>query len=422
LNKIRENRTDTVEFVGAFAPKTSLLSILHPPFSILPIFLLLLSTTAFSQLDAGSNDTINQGVPVTLTATYGNPGVPVILGDDDVEGPFPIGFLFHFFRDTTSLFYVGSNGWISFGYYANAVGQRCPISVPSINNNLYPKKVIMGPWMDLLPKTSDTYVFYLTTGNAPNRQLVVMWCQVPMFSQNESECRDSVATFQIILHEGSNTIENQILTKKRCDITCANKATLGVQNFDGTFGFAVPGRNNTSWTAEKEGWLYTPVSVDSFAITSIPFHMQPMVPGNKIEYNWYDGSGKFIETDQSITVAPKETTWYYVTLELCSGITLRDSVLVYVTNPIPNAFTPNGDGKNDVFKIYGTLPENIIKFNFQIFDRWGQMIFTTNDIEQGWDGKSKGQYCPPGIYVWEIFYETSKKTRVTNKGTVMLIR
>jgi hypothetical protein len=50
------------------------------------------------------------------------------------------------------------------------------------------------------------------------------------------------------------------------------------------------------------------------------------------------------------------------------------------------------------------------------------MIFTTNDIEQGWDGKSKGQYCPPGIYVWEIFYETSKKTRVTNKGTVMLIR
>jgi gliding motility-associated-like protein len=401
--------------------KGSLPSILHLPFSILPFFFLILSFPAFSQLDAGSNDTINPGVPVTLTATYGNPGIPVTLGDDDVEGPFPIGFSFSFFGKAKTEFYIGSNGWISFDYYPNAVGQRCPIQVPSINN-LYPKNVIMGPWMDLLPKTSDTYVFYLSTGNAPNRQLVVMWCQVPMFSQNESDCRDSVATFQIILHEGNNTIENQILTKKNCAVTCANNATLGVQNLDGTIGFAVPGRNNKSWTASEEGWLYTPVSVDSFAITSVPFHMQPMVPGNKIVYNWYDGSGKYIDTDQSITVAPEETTWYYVNLDLCSGITLRDSVLVYVTNPIPNAFTPNGDGKNDEFKIYGTLSENIIKFNFQIFDRWGQMIFNTNDIEQGWDGKSKGQYCPPGIYVWEIFYETSKKTRVTNKGTVMLIR
>jgi gliding motility-associated-like protein len=67
-------------------------------------------------------------------------------------------------------------------------------------------------------------------------------------------------------------------------------------------------------------------------------------------------------------------------------------------------------------------PENITKYNFQIFDRWGQRIFDTNDIEEAWDGKSNGQYCPAGVYVWEIFYEDSKKTKVTNKGTVMLLR
>ena len=196
---------------------------------------------------------------------------------------------------------------------------------------------------------------------------------------------------------------------------------MGVQNSTGLIGFAVPGRNNTSWTAFKEGWLYTPISVDSFAIAPIPFYLQPIIPGDKIVYNWYKDSEQF-SSDQSVTVTPNETTWYHVHLDLCSGITLKDSVLVVVRNPVPNAFTPNGDGINDVFRIYGTDVDYITKYNFQIFDRWGQMIFTTNDITRGWDGKMKDQYCLAGLYVWEIFYEDSKKTKVTNKGTVMLIR
>ena len=380
----------------------------------------MLSTSAFSQLDAGPNDTINPGVPVTLTATYGNPGIPVFLNDDDVAGPFPIGFSFRFFGTNFTEFYIGANGWMSFLFYPNSVGQRPPIAVPTLNN-LYPKNVIMGPWVDLVPDLFDTYVFYLTTGDAPNRQLTVMWCQVPMYSSPKPACLDSVATFQVILHEGTNTIEDQILTKKSCPVTDNNRATLGLQNGNGTIGFAVPGRNNTSWTASEEGWLYTPISVDSFAIAPIPFHMQPMVPGNKIVYNWYEWSQQ-ISTDQTITVAPNETTWYYVYLDLCSGIILKDSVLVFVSKPIPNAFTPNGDGKNDYFRIFGTPPENITKYNFQIYDRWGQRIFSTTNIEEGWDGTSKGQYCPAGVYVWEIFYEDGKKTRVTNHGTVMLLR
>jgi gliding motility-associated-like protein len=410
VNQIKENR-----FLRSGYPQPD-------PF-LVSFFLLLLflfPAAAFSQLDAGPNDTINPGVPVTITATYGNPGIPVILGDDDVEGPFPIGFSFRFFGNNFSEFYIGANGWISFLPNPNAAGVRDPKAVPNTDSK-YPKNVIMGPWVDLFLKTSGTYIFYLTTGDAPNRQLTVMWCQVPMYSNPPNGCGDSVATFQIIIHEGINTIENQILTKKRCDVWFDNRATLGLQNGDGSIGFAVPGRNNTSWTADQEGWLFTPVSVDSFAITSIPFHMQPMVPGNKIVYQWYEGSEP-ISTDQTITVAPNETTWYYVYLDLCSGMVLKDSVLVFVSKPIPNAFTPNGDGLNDIFRIFGTPPENIVKYNFQIYDRWGQRIFSTTNIEEGWDGLFKGQVCPAGVYVWEIFYEDSKKTRVTNHGTVMLIR
>jgi len=395
-------------------------SILHSPSSILTLFILFLSTTIFAQLDAGPNDTINPGVPVTLTATYGDPGIPVILGDDDVAGPFPIGFSFRFFGNNFTEVYIAANGWMSFTPNPNSAGVRVPVTIP-ITNVLYPKNVIMAPWIDLLPKTNDTFVFYLSTGTAPNRQLIVMWCQVPMWSLVESDCHDSVATYQVILHEGTNTIEDQILTKKDCPVSYANHATLGIQNGTGTIGFAVPGRNNTSWTASKEGWLYTPTSVDSFAITSIPFHMQPMVPGNKIVYNWYEGS-KQIATDSTVTVTPKETTWYTVYLDLCTGLTLKDSVLVVVRGPIPNAFTPNGDGLNDKFRILGTPIENITEYNFRIFNRWGQIIFETNNIEDAWDGTTKGQICPAGVYVWEIFYKDSNKTKVTNKGTVMLIR
>ncbi|MGA2823413.1 MAG: gliding motility-associated C-terminal domain-containing protein, partial [Bacteroidales bacterium] len=331
-----------------------------------------------------------------------------------------IGFSFRFFGTNFTQFYIGANGWMSFDPNPNSAGERDPKPVPNTDSK-YPKNVIMGPWIDLLPKTSDTYVFYLSGGDAPNRQLVVMWCQVPMFSNPENACGDSVATFQIILHEGTNTVENQILTKKRCDGWFDNRATLGVENGDGSIGFAVPGRNNTSWTASKEGWLYTPISVDSFAIEAIPFHLQPLVPGNKIVYNWYEWS-RPISNDQTITVTPNETTWYYVCLDLCSGIVLKDSVLVFVRKPIPNAFTPNGDGVNDQFRIYGTPIENITKYNFQIFNRWGQKIFETTNIEDAWDGKLNGQYCPAGVYVWELFYEDSKKTKITNRGTVMLIR
>jgi gliding motility-associated-like protein len=384
------------------------------------LFFLLISNTAFSQLDAGPNDTINPGVPVTLTATYGNPGIPVILDDDDVQGPFPIGFSFRFFGTNFTQFYVGSNGWISFTPSPNTAGIRRPVTLPTLDNT-YPKNVIMCPWVDLEPGTFDTYVFYLSSGEAPDRLLTVMWCQVPMYFNTKSQCYDSLTTFQVILHEGINTIEDQILTKKRCDLWMDNKATLGVQNKDGSIGFAVPGRNNTSWTASREGWLYSVVTVDSFAITSIPFHLEPIIPGNKIVYRWYAGSDQ-ISTDQTVTVAPNETTWYYVYMDLCSGIVLKDSVEVVVRTPIPNAFTPNGDGINDYFRIIGTPPENITKYNFRIFNRWGQMVFETNNIEDAWDGKSGGQYCPPGVYVWEIFYEDSKKIRVTNHGTVMLLR
>ena len=84
--------------------------------------------------------------------------------------------------------------------------------------------------------------------------------------------------------------------------------------------------------------------------------------------------------------------------------------------------TPDGDGLNDRFRITGLPPENITAFNMQIYNRWGQMVFSTNDILEAWDGKSKGEVCPAGIYTWVIYYIDNRKTRVSNKGSIMIVR
>ncbi len=86
---------------------------------------------------------------------------------------------------------------------------------------------------------------------------------------------------------------------------------------------------------------------------------------------------------------------------------------------IPSAFTPNGDGLNDLFK-----PKffcYITQFHFRIFNRWGRVIFESNDINKGWDGFYVGNKLPSGSYVYYIDYKTSTGTVKTAKGLVTII-
>ncbi len=72
---------------------------------------------------------------------------------------------------------------------------------------------------------------------------------------------------------------------------------------------------------------------------------------------------------------------------------------------VPNAFTPNNDGVNDFFQVYNTCP--IENFELRIFDRWGNHIFQSTDPTAQWDGTYQGQALTPGVYVWQIRYESS---------------
>lgn len=98
-----------------------------------------------------------------------------------------------------------------------------------------------------------------------------------------------------------------------------------------------------------------------------------------------------------------------------SGKTLLPDMDVFV----PNTFTPNGDGMNDVLKVYS----NYIKaVTIRIYNQWGQLIFTGNDNGKGWDGIANGKPQPVGVYVYVVRVIKNDGTVVDKKGTVNLIR
>ncbi len=86
---------------------------------------------------------------------------------------------------------------------------------------------------------------------------------------------------------------------------------------------------------------------------------------------------------------------------------------------VPNTFTPNGDGNNDVFYGYGN---NVNTYKMRIFNQWGKLIFESQNVLVGWDGSSKGEMQPTGVYVYAIDVVYGSGAKKSYRGTVTLIR
>lgn len=90
---------------------------------------------------------------------------------------------------------------------------------------------------------------------------------------------------------------------------------------------------------------------------------------------------------------------------------------------IPNAFTPNGDGKNDLFFVYGVfIPEN--KFEMRIYDYWGGLVFYSDDPDKGWDGRAMqgNNLVQDGAYRLELIWSDVHNEKHTYKGAIFLYK
>jgi gliding motility-associated-like protein len=141
--------------------------------------------------------------------------------------------------------------------------------------------------------------------------------------------------------------------------------------------------------------------------------------GGNMEYNWSTGS-----TDSIIPVSKQGDYWVKVLDHHCCRNT--DSVYVKVFQYfVPNAFTPNGDGRNDIFRVIG-LYRNI-RFSMYVYDRWGQLLFHSDNIDDGWDGTYNNVPCPPETYMWTVNIEFLGQDIVSQgsvklKGRVLIIK
>ncbi len=144
--------------------------------------------------------------------------------------------------------------------------------------------------------------------------------------------------------------------------------------------------------------------------------------GGTASYAWTPPAGLSCTDCPNPKASPSSTTTYKCVVSDQNGCPGIDSITVFVVEEtlfIPNAFTPNEDNKNAVFTGYGL---EIKDFDMTIYNKWGQAIFHTTDIQKGWDGKSKGQYVQEDVYLYYIKCTWNSGADDIRIGRVTVIR
>ncbi|MBK6274788.1 MAG: gliding motility-associated C-terminal domain-containing protein [Saprospirales bacterium] len=138
---------------------------------------------------------------------------------------------------------------------------------------------------------------------------------------------------------------------------------------------------------------------------------------NASQFIWNTG-----ETGNSITINQAGKYWVSVTNNTCTAV---DTVYIMECEGdlwVPTAFSPNNDGVNDYFKIFG---KNVLEYRLLVFDRWGEKLYESNDINISWDGVYKGEVVQLDSYAWVIEYKIILGGVAQNKmkkGTVTVFR
>lgn len=163
-------------------------------------------------------------------------------------------------------------------------------------------------------------------------------------------------------------------------------------------------------------------TINAVQLTNTPLHARDFA----VDYSWSPAIG-FLNNSyhiQNPIFNYDQETDYTVRMETSAGCITVDTQLVRIFYApdikVPTAFTPNADGHNDKLDVFLI---GLIKFNFfRIFNRWGQLIYETNDINKKWDGTFKGVKQPAETYVWIAEGIDQKNNVVNRRGQFILMR
>jgi gliding motility-associated-like protein len=223
------------------------------------------------------------------------------------------------------------------------------------------------------------------------------------------------------------TTQTIVLKQSLPSITLEVTDTNGCQNTAGPIAIVV--NSLPSVTLLKDTAITIGEDLDLVAIG---------FPSNAQTFNWYGSQALIGSTNSpSFNIEPSQTGIFEVELIDSNGCRAADSVLVRVSRElyVPNMFSPNNDGKNDRFKVYGFGVESI---EVKVWDRLGNLVYETNKVDQivetsesentvpGWDGKFKGKELGQESYIWNVKgkFTTGEDLKVrggNNSGSVIIM-
>ena len=238
--------------------------------------------------------------------------------------------------------------------------------------------------------------------------------------------KDSVPDIVTPILNNGLKIQNSILSLDSANwlkitnsfIANGGEKYLTIGNFD----------NIVNWPVGKNGEVY--VYVDDVSVCECTFQvdlgkdrilckgettiLNASIPG--ATYLWQDGS-----TNSTYLVTKPGKYWvqaYFAEY----NITTSDTIEIIDCEPIfiPNSFTPNGDNLNDIFKVESL--KEINDFKLIIYNRWGELLFESTDINKGWDGTFKNKTVPLGVYIYMltgIIKDTGEQIKKTGSVTVV---
>jgi gliding motility-associated-like protein len=293
---------------------------------------------------------------------------------------------------------------------------------------------ITGTWSPatISDKASDVYTFTpdVVTGQCISSQtftVTVNTLVAPVFDFQKEITLCSGSTAPTLSGRSINGI-NGTWSPGMID----NK-TSGVYTFTPTPGQCATGTSTITVTvppiatmaAIKDTTVTDGMTLSSYTFNSI-------VPG--VDYNWSNSntaiglSGYGTNVVPSFVAINKGATPISSTVTVtpmingCAGIAQKYVINVLPLDKdvfVPNIFTPNGDGKNDLLFVYGNY---INKVDMRIFNQWGELIEKIDNKTKGWDGKHKGKPQPVGVYVYVLQAEMTDGRIIKLKGYINLLR
>lgn len=339
-------------------------------------FLISFTSVAQVQVCLGADVTVCQGQTVTITNcnpgsgsqnTQGinlpNPTV-LTLSDDVWSNVVPVGFPFSFYGNTYNNCIIGSNGLISFntnnanGYCAYSLTGAGTLPNPTLTSAL---NSIMLAYQDMLPSLNSGTIQYQTVGTAPNRKFVVLYQNVYFYS-----CTTVCNYLAVVLNETSNTVELHIGNKATCGTFNGGLAIQGIQNASGSAAVITPGRNNSVWTANQDGRLFTPTSpsnTNGYVETQIPYVQINGVNGSQQWGNTLGATFPYNNGVLNVTLIPPGTTGYFLTASACGAGLGAISDTTWITRTSVNAtaiattdYCSAGVGTAQIATAVGTQP------------------------------------------------------------------